>query len=109
MKNNRFYLAFFCGLALALGSAAAGKSMGIYISLFPQEGSAQAAAGSYSLDWYKVASGSGQISTGQNFELNGAIGQAVVGQTAGGAYKLESGFWPGTTLPKQVFVPLVKR
>jgi hypothetical protein len=50
-------------------------------------------AQSYSIDWYKVASGGG-TSTGGVYSLSGTIGQHDAGgPMTGGSYSLTGGFW----------------
>ena len=44
------------------------------------------------VDWWTVAGGGG-ISTGGSFEVRGTAGQANAGETSGGTFDLESGFW----------------
>ena len=52
-----------------------------------------ASAQSYSIDWFKVASGGG-TSTGDVFSVSGSIGQPDAGGAlAGGAYSVTGGFW----------------
>ena len=50
-------------------------------------------AQSYSIDWYKVASGGG-TSTGGVYSVSGTIGQPDAGGAmSGGNYSLTGGFW----------------
>jgi hypothetical protein len=52
-----------------------------------------AAAQSYSIDWYKVAGGGG-TSTGATYQVAGTIGQPDAGAAmSGGSYSLTGGFW----------------
>lgn len=57
--------------------------------LLPMLGQAQ----SYSIDWYKIASGGG-ISTGGVYNASGTIGQHdASGAMTGNSYSLGGGFW----------------
>ena len=50
-------------------------------------------AQSYSIDWYKIASGGGTSSNGQ-YVVSGTIGQPdASGAMTGGNYSLTGGFW----------------
>ena len=53
-------------------------------------GSAQ----SYQVDWYVIGSGGGH-SESSNYQVNGTIGQPIVGITSSDNYTIESGFWVG--------------
>lgn len=47
----------------------------------------------YSIDWFKVAGGSG-VSTGNVYQVSGTIGQPDASQTmTGGRFSLTGGFW----------------
>lgn len=108
MKKHHAYLAFLCGLTLALGSAAVMKRLGVSLPWLAAPVPAQA-AGSYSLDWWSVDGGGGQTSSGLNYQLTGTLGQPDAGWASGGTYTLQSGFWPGPTQPWQNFFPVVRR
>jgi len=41
-----------------------------------------------------IANGGGS-STGASFQLDGTVGQPVTGQSSGGSFVLQSGFWTG--------------
>ncbi len=70
-KNWRRNLIYFCFLFFSL----------------------QASGRSYSINWYKMASGGGTSSNGQ-YSVSGTIGQPdASGPMAGGSYSLTSGFW----------------
>jgi hypothetical protein len=50
-------------------------------------------AQSYSIDWYKIAGGSG-VSSNAPYQLSGTIGQQdASGQMTGGNYSVTGGFW----------------
>jgi hypothetical protein len=50
-------------------------------------------AQSYSIDWYKIAGGSG-TSTGGTYQVSGTIGQPEAGAAMiGGNYSVNGGFW----------------
>ncbi len=53
-----------------------------------------AIAQNYSIDWSVIASGGGR-SASANYQANGTIGQAIVGQASSESYILQSGFWVG--------------
>lgn len=48
----------------------------------------------YSLDWFSVDGGGGPA-VGGGYEVSVTIGQFDAGAAAGGAYVLQTGFWPG--------------
>jgi len=56
-------------------------------STFAQSG------GAFNLSWGAVVSGG--ASSGGNYTLTGAIGQAEAGMLSGGSYTLNGGFWSG--------------
>jgi hypothetical protein len=39
--------------------------------------------------------GGGERSTGGTFQLNGTLGQSLIGEASGGQYSLSGGFWAG--------------
>ena len=51
-------------------------------------------AQNYQIDWYVIASGGGHSESG-NYQADGTIGQAIVGQSSSDNYILEAGFWVG--------------
>ena len=53
-----------------------------------------AVAQDYFIDWYFIGSGGGE-SQSENYQVNGTIGQPVVGVSASTNYVVESGFWVG--------------
>lgn len=57
-------------------------------------GLAVAAVPGWDLDWW-TAEGGGDLSQGGEYALQGSIGQADAGRFAGGAYRLDGGFWGG--------------
>jgi hypothetical protein len=57
-----------------------------------------ALAQTYRIDWYVIGSGGGHGESA-SYELNGTIGQPIVGQGASSSYIVNSGFWAGTGLP----------
>jgi len=57
-----------------------------------------AAAQNYSIDWYVIASG-GEHSESNNYQVDGTIGQAIVGQSSSDNYIIEAGFWVGIIPP----------
>lgn len=51
----------------------------------------------FGIGWYTIDSGGG-FSSGNDFELEGTIGQSDAGFASGGDYSLESGFWHANTI-----------
>lgn len=54
--------------------------------------------GVFDLSWHAVGGGGG-AGTGDRFALSGTIGQPVADRMAGGAFAVDSGFWPGAVRP----------
>lgn len=64
----------------------------------------------YDLSWWTVDDGGHTFSTGGGYSLGGTIGQPDAGLLAGGAYRLEGGFWLGGAPPGslyRVYLPAV--
>ena len=53
-----------------------------------------ALAQTYEIDWYVIGSGGGE-SQSTNYQVNGTIGQPIVGMSSSASYRVESGFWVG--------------
>ena len=53
-----------------------------------------AMAQNYQIDWYVIASGGGEMSS-PSYNINGTIGQPIVGTSSSASYIIESGFWVG--------------
>jgi len=53
-----------------------------------------AAAQNYQIDWYVIASGGGEMSS-TNFNINGTVGQPIIGTSSSASYIVESGYWVG--------------
>lgn len=51
-------------------------------------------AQSYRIDWWVISSGGGHSQSG-SYQLDGTIGQPIVGQSYSPNYRLGSGFWVG--------------
>ncbi len=51
-------------------------------------------AQNYSVDWYVIASGGGEMSS-TNFNVNGTVGQPIIGTSSSASYIVESGYWVG--------------
>ena len=51
-------------------------------------------AQNYHIDWWVVGSGGGHSQSG-SYQLDGTIGQPIVGQSSSANYRLEAGFWVG--------------
>jgi hypothetical protein len=69
--------------------------------------SSMANAQEYSIDWYVIASGGGQTES-ESYQVDGTIGQAIVGASSSDNYTVEGGFWAGVGEPPEgdcVYVP----
>jgi len=71
------------------------------------------AAGLPSVKWYVIGGGGGPVVNGK-IEMNGTIGQPVVGWVSEGDLGLYSGYWPGVEdiylpLEENVYLPLIIR
>ena len=67
--------------------------------------------GSYELTWRTINSGSG-LSSGSAYSMYSTLGQPNVGETSGGDYNLQAGFWPATPAGEGLFfiyLPMVLR
>ena len=53
-----------------------------------------ALAQNYQIDWYVIGSGGGHSASG-SYQLDGTIGQPIVGQSSSANYRIEAGFWVG--------------
>lgn len=84
-------------LVWALGTAALLALAGIALA---QSG------GPYGLTWHSVDGGGHTFSTGGDYSLGGAVGQADAQPTpaAGGSYALQGGFWRPACSPQEVAV-----
>jgi hypothetical protein len=51
-------------------------------------------AQTYQIDWYVIGSGGGHSQSG-SYQLDGTIGQPIVGQSSSPNYRIQSGFWVG--------------
>ncbi len=58
--------------------------------LFASTGFAQ----TYQIDWYVIGSGGGHTESA-TYQLDGTIGQPIVGLSSSASYRVESGFWVG--------------
>ena len=58
-----------------------------------------AAAQDYKIDWYVIASGGGHSQSG-DYQVNGTIGQPIVGKSLSSEYIIEAGFWVGAKEPQ---------
>lgn len=65
-----------------------------------------ASAQNYQIDWYVIGSGGGH-SQSAYYQIDGTIGQPIVGNSSSINYRLEAGFWVGTspTSPSCSYVP----
>ncbi|UCC79633.1 MAG: hypothetical protein JSW64_15435 [Candidatus Zixiibacteriota bacterium] len=62
--------------------------------------SSSALAQNYQIDWYVIASGGGQMSS-TNFNVNGTVGQPIIGTSSSASYTIESGYWVGAAPPPE--------
>ncbi|MCP4582294.1 MAG: hypothetical protein GY839_11830 [candidate division Zixibacteria bacterium] len=53
-------------------------------------------AQTYQVDWYVIASGGGHTESG-SYQVDGTIGQPVVGETSSPSYTVEAGYWGGAS------------
>ena len=81
------------------------KSLVLIFALLALLGAASSAPSGYSLSWWTTASGG--TSSGGNYILDGAAGQADAGTLSGGSYRLDGGFVVGTNI--HINLPLVRR
>jgi len=66
--------------------------------------------GSYDLSWWSVDGGGG-TSSGDNYALNGSVGQADAGMPlSSGAFTVVGGFWVGIAAGEwSVYLPIILR
>ena len=65
----------------------------------------------FDLSWWSVDGGGGG-SSGDDYALEGAIGQPDAGTARGGDYSLEGGLWPDAepeTWSTEIYLPLIVR
>jgi hypothetical protein len=53
-------------------------------------------AQTYQIDWYVIGSGGGHSASG-SYQLDGTIGQPIVGKSSSSNYSLDAGFWVGAS------------
>lgn len=73
---------------------------------------AQAQGISFTFDRWVIGAGGGRAvdQTGTVIiELDGTIGQPIIGQSTGGVVMLSSGFWVGTDVEHSLFLPITIR
>jgi hypothetical protein len=81
----------------------------LLLALFAFTFIALASSGGYEIAWFTIDAGGGR-SAGGEYTLNGTIGQPEADEPAsGGDYTLTGGFWPGSTMPARIYLPLVQR
>jgi hypothetical protein len=73
----------------------------------PQSGASTALSTGYDLSWYTIDGGGATFSTGGSYSLGGSIGQPDAGSLSGGSYQLNGGFWGGTSISYNIYLPLV--
>ncbi len=54
-----------------------------------------ASAQNYQIDWWVIGSGGGHSQSG-SYQLDGTVGQPIVGQSSSPNYRVEAGFWVGS-------------
>ncbi len=54
-----------------------------------------ASAQNFQIDWWVIGSGGGHSQSG-SYQLDGTIGQPIVGQSSSPNYRIEAGFWAGS-------------
>ena len=74
---------------------------------FPTLTRSQSAPTATDLSWYTVDGGGATFSTGGPYSLGGTIGQPDAGVMSGGSYTLAGGFWGGTAINYNIYLPLV--
>lgn len=75
----------------------------------PQSGASTALNTGYDLSWYTIDGGGATISTGGSYSLGGSIGQPDAGALNGGTYQLNGGFWGGSSINYNIYLPLVMK
>ena len=73
----------------------------------PQSGASTALSTGYDLSWYTIDGGGATFSTGGAYSLGGTIGQPDAGVLNGGSYTLNGGFWGGSIINYNIYLPLV--
>ncbi len=53
--------------------------------------------GGYNLEWNTIENGGEMVSSGGGYEVAGTMGQKDTGIITGGDYKIDGGFWPGSS------------
>jgi hypothetical protein len=61
------------------------------------------------VDWWSVAGGGVNTSSGGNYTLSGAAGQAAADRLLGGNYSIQGGFWQGGAQQVKVYLPSIFR
>jgi hypothetical protein len=75
------------------------------LALAPTLVGAARSAATLEINRWVIASGGAQVEAGQ-YTLDGAVGQALVGDTAYTPYQICAGFWCGTGI-YDVYLPVV--
>lgn len=62
---------------------------------------------SYAIEWDVIGGGGGHAAAGA-YELDGTVGQPVVGVVSGGSFELCAGFWCGVqAVEYDIYLPLL--
>ena len=83
-----------------------GLSLAVLVLVLVIGVSAATLSSTFDIDWW-VFSGGGAPSSGGRIELNGSIGQSVIGMSESENYELDHGYWLRGQYT--VFLPLVLR
>ena len=81
-------------------------SLAVLVFILAIGASAAVLTSSFDIDWW-VLSGGGAPSSGGNVELNGSLGQSVIGMAESDDYEIDSGYWLRGTY--DIFLPLIMR
>jgi len=83
-----------------------GISLAVLILIMVIGASAATLSSTFDIDWW-VFSGGGAPSSGDGIELNGSIGQSVIGMSESENYELDHGYWLRGEY--KIFLPLILR
>ena len=89
-----------------LAGAVLGLALLILLSATPAVSAGLDALG---IDWWAVAGGGVNTSSGGNYTLSGTAGQPAADRLQGGTYSVQGGFWPGGVRQVKIFLPGVMR
>lgn len=78
------------------------------VALLATTAVALAQSSGFDLSWFTVDGGGGASQAG-GYALDGTLGQAEAGAMTGGPFRLDGGYWAGSSGPISVFLPIVLR